>query len=88
MNIVRDPQTGRITGVLKQGELLESPEVDNQQPSSSSNTLEGSETSNRVLIEDSNVATSALPSKAGEDIVRTTDITKETVDLQDKELVS
>jgi hypothetical protein len=50
----------------KQGELLETPAVkqDNQQPSLSSNTLEGSTTNNRVLpskIEDSNVDTSALP---------------------------
>ena len=59
--IIRDTQTGRIIGVIKQGELLESPEVGNQQPSLDSNILEGSETSNRVLIEDSNVTTSALP---------------------------
>ena len=50
--------------VLKQGELLESPETDNQQPSLNSNIHEGSETNNRVLIgnaKDSNVDTSALP---------------------------
>lgn len=84
--IVRDPITGRITGVFKQGELLEKPEAANQQPSLDSNILEGSETSNRVLIEDGNVATSALPSKSGEDIVRPADITNETAELQDKEL--
>lgn len=85
--IVRDPETGRITGVFKRGELLEKPEVVNQQPSLSGNTLEGSETSSRVLTEDSNTTTSALHSEKNEDIVRTTDITKETVELQDKELV-
>lgn len=43
--------------------MLETPEVDNQQPSLSSNTLKGSETNNRVLTgyaEDSNIDTSAL----------------------------
>jgi hypothetical protein len=78
-----------IIGVLKQGELLETPEVDNQQPSISSNTFEGSETSNRVLNKDSNVATSALLQQiidiVDEDIVRPTDITRETVELKDKE---
>lgn len=52
-------------GQLKQGELLETPEKDNQQPSLSSNTLEGSTTNNRVLPDnagDSNVDTSALQS--------------------------
>ena len=55
-----------IFGVLKQGELLENPEVDNQQPSLDSNIFEGSETNNRVLtssVEDSNVDTSALLTK-------------------------
>ncbi len=42
--IVRDPKNGRITGVIKQGELLESPEVGNQQPSQPLKKLEGSET--------------------------------------------
>lgn len=51
----------KILGVLKQGELLEHLEVDNQQPSLGSNTFEGSTTNNRVLIKkDSNVDTSAL----------------------------
>ena len=44
VTIVRDIKTGRITGVVKQGELLENPEVDNQQPSTSLTTCEGSET--------------------------------------------
>lgn len=44
MYIMRDSNTGRITGVFKQGELLEKPEAANQQPSLSGNTLEGSET--------------------------------------------
>lgn len=50
---------------VKQGELLEHPQEDNQQPSLSSNTLEGSTTNNRVLsdnAEDSNVDTSTLQS--------------------------
>lgn len=62
--IMRNNLNGRIIGVLKQGELLESPEVDNQQPSLSSNTFEGSTTNNRVQIDkamDSNIDTSALP---------------------------
>jgi len=48
---------------VKQGELLEHPSKDNQQPSLGSNTFEGSETNNRVLSdnsEDSNVDTSTL----------------------------
>lgn len=84
--IIRNSANGKITGVLKQGELLESPEVDNQQPSLNSNVLEGSETSSRVL-RDGNTTKSALPSNTGEDIVRTTDITNETVESQDKEPV-
>jgi hypothetical protein len=35
---------------LKQGELLENPEEDNQQPSLGSNTFEGSTTNSRILI--------------------------------------
>ena len=49
---------------VKWGELLENQETDNQQPSFTSNSLEGSTTSYRVLsakTEDSNVTTSALP---------------------------
>jgi hypothetical protein len=51
---------------VKQGELLEHPNKDNQQPSLGSNTFEGSTTNNRVLSdnsEDSNVDTSTLPDK-------------------------
>lgn len=59
--------------VVKQGELLENPEVDNQQPSVYRNIYEGSTTNERVLpskVEDSNLDTSALPTKiSGEDIV-------------------
>lgn len=87
LEFIRDFATGRITGVIKQGELLEKPEVANQQPSLGGNVLEGSETSRRVLLKDGNSTTSALPDLIGEDIVRPTDITKETVELQDKELV-
>lgn len=61
--IVRDTKTGKITGVFKQGELLEKPEAANQQPSLSSNTLEGSTTNVRVQTdnaEDGNNDTSAL----------------------------
>lgn len=87
IQIIRDVKTGRITGVLKRGELLEKPEAANQQPSMSGNTLEGSETSSRILKMDSNTTTSALPDEFGEDIVRPVDITNETTELQDKELV-
>jgi hypothetical protein len=43
--------------------LLENPTSleDNQQPSLSSNTFEGSTTNSRILNEDSNADTSALP---------------------------
>lgn len=50
--------------VVKQGELLENSEVDNQQPSIYRNIIEGSTTNSRVLTdnaEDSNANTSALP---------------------------
>ena len=80
ITIIRNPENGKITGVIKQGELLEKPEAVNQQPSLNSNVLEGSETSSRVL-RDSNITTSALPVNDGEDIVRPTDITNETVEL-------
>lgn len=49
--------------VIKQGELLEQPEVVNQQPSIYRNVIEGSTTNGRVLTgkaEDSNSDTSAL----------------------------
>lgn len=62
--MIRDNKGKFLSVVLKQGELLKSLGEDNQHPSLSSNTLEGSTTSNRVLsnnIEDSNITTSALP---------------------------
>lgn len=58
--------------VVKQGELLENPEEDNQQPSIYRNIIEGSTTNSRVLTdnaEDSNTDTSALPDNIGDDIV-------------------
>lgn len=48
------------SALVKRGELLETPEKDNQQPSLISNDLEGSTTRNRVLLTDSNIPTSAL----------------------------
>lgn len=60
--IIRDTVTGKITGVLKYGELLEKPKEVNQQPSLNGNILEGSETNSRILItKDSNTDTSAVP---------------------------
>ena len=56
----------KIIGVLKQSELLENLEVDNQQPSLDRNIFEGPTTNNRVLasnVEDSKVDTSALLNK-------------------------
>lgn len=58
--------------VVKQGELLENPEEDNQQPSIYRNIIEGSTTNSRVLAdnaEDGNTDTSALPDNIGDDIV-------------------
>ena len=58
--------------VVKQGELLENPEGDNQQPSIYRNIIEGSTTNSRVLTdnaEDGNTDTSALPDSIGDDIV-------------------
>lgn len=78
--IVRDDKTGRITGVIKRGELLEKPEEVNQQPSFSGNTLEGSETNSRVL-RDSNTDTSALLLSKNDDIVRPACITKEDAEI-------
>lgn len=86
--IIRDSKTGRITGVLKQGELLENPEVDNQQPSIFSNDNEGSETNSRLLMcndKESNADTSALPTNSSDDIVRTIHITNESIEYEDKE---
>lgn len=76
--------------VVKQGELLETPEEDNQQPSMYRNIYVGSETNSRVLTdnaEDGNTDTSALPVTDGEDIVRTACITNEDAELEDKELL-
>ena len=60
--------------VVKQGELLENPEVDNQQPSVYRNIYEGSTTNIRFQTDnaaESNDDTSALPIKNinGDDIV-------------------
>lgn len=58
--------------VLKQGELLENSEVDNQHPSIYRNIIEGSTTNSRVLAdnaEDNNADTSALPINNGDEIV-------------------
>lgn len=58
--------------VVKQGELLETPEEDNQQASIYRNIYEASTTNDRVLpskVEDSNIDTSALPVNNGDDIV-------------------
>lgn len=63
IRLLSEELSSKIIGVLKQGELLETPEVDNQQPSLNSNVLEGSETNVRVQTdhaEDSNNDTSAL----------------------------
>ena len=76
------------------GELLETPEVDNQQPSLSSDAFEGSETNSRVLtnkVIDSNTDTSALLNNIldiiDDYIVRAAKITKEIAELEDKELL-
>ena len=74
-NMIGRDKMGRFynkTAVLKQGELLENPEVDNQQPSKNSNILEGSTTNGRVQTDnavDGNTNTSALPIIDSEDIV-------------------
>lgn len=77
--IIRDPNNGRITGIVKHCELLESPEVDNQQPSLDSNILEGSETNLQILSNNTEDEkdTSAVPCITGDDIVRTDNITNE-----------
>lgn len=73
--IIRDTKTGRITGVFKQGELLETHKAsDNQQPSIDRNIDKGSTTNSQILTdnaEDSNANTSALPNVNGisDDIV-------------------
>ena len=53
-----------IENSRKQGELLGTPEVDNQQPSLDSNIFEGSTTNDQIQtskVEDGNIDTSALP---------------------------
>lgn len=84
----------KLTGVFKWGELLENLEADNQQPSLDGNIFEGSETNNQVLSEnseDSNIDTSTLLYDVldimNDYIVRATNITKEIVELEDKELL-
>lgn len=83
----------RLIGVFKQGKLLETPGVDNQQPSLNSNVFEGSETNDRLLskcIEESNVDTTTLLENVidilNEYIVQTTNITKEIVESKIKNL--
>lgn len=70
--LIKDTK-GRITGVVKQGELLENHnDNDNQQPSDDSNIVEGSTTNSRGVIDNANVSnanTSALPVNNGDDIV-------------------
>lgn len=92
MNIQNAHKYKKIIGVLKQGELLENSEVDNQQPSLNSNILEGSETNSRVLLntlEDSNADTSTLLQQildiVGDDIVRPAHITNESAEIENKE---
>lgn len=86
-----------ITGVFKQGELLETPAEDNQQPSLDSNIFEGSETNNRSLSEYSEggkIDTSALLDKYEElqelindNIVQTRIITEEAYKSSIKEIL-
>ena len=74
--------------------MLENLEADNQQPSLDGNIFEGSETNNRVLSDnsdDSNIDTSALLHDIScimnDYIVRAMNITKEIIELEDKELL-
>lgn len=72
--IIRDPKTGRIIGVIKRSELLENhSNNDNQQPSFNRDIDEGSTTNSRALThngEGSNADTSAPPTNfSGDDIV-------------------
>lgn len=79
-----------IIGVVKQGELLENPEVDNQQPSLYGNIFEGSETNSRIQL-DSNADTSALLQQVisllNDYIVQTRKITKDAYDASIKEIL-
>ena len=79
-----------IIGVVKQGELLENLEEDNQQPSLYGNIFEGSETNSRIQL-DSNADTSALLQQIiellNDYIVQTRNITKEAYDASIKEIL-
>lgn len=84
----------KIIGVVKQGELLETPEVDNQQLSEDSNIFKSSETNNRIQTgnaEDSNIDTSALLNNINDIIndyiVQTRKITKDAYDKAVKEIL-
>ncbi len=93
LRVLAEDSILKMIGVIKQGELLENLEADNQQPSLDSNILEGSETNNRILPfeenKDSNVDTSALLNSIlgiiDDYIVRAASITKEVAELEDKE---
>lgn len=84
----------KIIGVVKQGELLGTPEVDNQQPSVDRNINEGSETNSRDLtsnVEASNADTSALLNSINniidDYIVQTRKITEEAYNRAVKEIL-
>ena len=77
-----------VIGVLKQGELLGTPEEENQQLSLNRNVFKSSETIDRVLLDkakDSNIDTSALLNKLlmliDDYIVQTVNITNEIAEL-------
>lgn len=79
-----------LIGVFKQGELLENPEVDNQQPSLYGNIFEGSETNSRIQL-DSNADTSALLQNIiailNDYIVQTRNITKDAYNASIQEIL-
>ena len=82
----------KVIDVVKWGEMLETPEVDNQQLSKDSNILESSETNNRVLTnKDSNIDTSALLNSINniidDYIVQTRKITEEAYNRAIKEIL-
>lgn len=80
----------KIIGVVKQGELLENLEEDNQQPSLYGNIFDGSETNSRIQL-DSNADTSALLQQItnllNDYIVQTRNITKESYDKTIQEIL-
>lgn len=80
----------KIIGVVKQGELLENLEEDNQQPSLYGNIFDGSETNSRIQL-DSNADTSALLQQItdllNDYIVQTRNITKESYDKTVQEIL-